>query len=88
MKTVNGIVLSPTGLTSRLSAQIVREANKFKSNLTILTMGEEADLKSIMNVMALVVPHGQEFTIQIEGQDEELAESSFNKLLKEINLKN
>jgi len=88
MKIINGTVLAPMGLTARLSSQIVAEANKYKSNLIIRVLDEEADLKSIMNVMALVVPHGNDYTIQIEGDDEDLAEKSFIKLLKEINLKN
>lgn len=87
MKTVTGKVLSPNGLTARLSVQIVNEANKFKSNCTINVTDESADLKSIMNVMALVVPYGNEFTIDIEGDDENKAEIAFNELLKEIGLK-
>ena len=47
MKQVTGKVLSPNGLTARLSVQIVNEANKFKSNCTIKVLDEEADLKSI-----------------------------------------
>ena len=87
MKTVTGIVLNPNGLTSRLSAQIVAEANKYKSALTICVLEEEADLKSIMNVMALVVPHGCEFSVKITGNDENAAAASFEKLLRELNLK-
>lgn len=87
MKIVNGIVLSQNGLNARLSTQIVAEANKYKSNCVISALGEEADLKSIMNVMALVVPKGKEFSITIEGEDEDKAYESFEKLLKEINLK-
>lgn len=87
MKIVTGTVLSVNGLTARLSTQIVAEANKFKSNCTICLEDEEADLKSIMNVMALVVPKGNDFTIKIEGEDEEKAEAAFNKLLPEIELK-
>lgn len=87
MKIVTGTVLSANGLTARLSTQIVAEANKFKSNCTICLEDEEADLKSIMNVMALVVPKGNDFTIKIEGEDEEKAEAAFNKLLPEIELK-
>ncbi len=86
MKIVNGKVLSANGLTSRLSAQIVNEANKFKSDCTIVVTDEEADLKSIMNVMALVVPHGEDFTITIEGEDEAIAESKMIEKLKALNL--
>ena len=56
MKVIEGKVNNTKGLTSRLSAQIVAEANQFKSSITIKVFDEEADLKSIMNVMALVVP--------------------------------
>lgn len=86
MKIVTGIVKANNGLTARLSTQIVAEANRFKSNCTIKVMDEEADLKSIMNVMALVVPTGNKFSIIIEGDDEEKAELAFNKLLPEIDL--
>ena len=86
MKIVTVIVKANTGLTARLSTQIVAEANRFKSKCTIKVMDEEADLKSIMNVMALVVPTGNKFSIIIEGDDEEKAESAFNKLLPEIDL--
>ena len=40
-----------------------------------------------MNVMALVVPKGNEFLIEINGVDEDQAEVAFNELLKEIDLK-
>ena len=86
MKIVTGIVKANNGLTARLSTQIVAEENRFKSKFTIKVMDEEADLKSIMNVMALVVPTGNKFSIIIEGDDEEKAELAFNKLLPEIDL--
>ena len=86
MKIYPGIVKPNIGLTARLSTQIVAEANRFKSKCTIKVMDEEADLKSIMNVMALVVPTGNKFSIIIEGDDEEKAELAFNKLLPEIDL--
>ena len=86
MKIVTGIVKANNGLTARLSTQIVAEANRFKSKCTIKVMDEEADIKSIKNVMALVVPTGNKFSIIIEGDDEEKAELAFNKLLPEIDL--
>ena len=86
MKIVTGIVKANNGLTARLSTQIVAEANRFKSKCTLKVMDEEAELKSIMNVMALVVPTGNKFSIIIEGDDEEKAELAFNKLLPEIDL--
>lgn len=86
MRTINGYVANNTGLTSRLSVDLVSEANKYKSHIEINVLEETADLKSIMNVMALVVPHGEDFTITIEGEDEEVAESKIIEKLKMLNL--
>ena len=86
MKVIEGYVANNTGLTSRLSVALVDQANKFKSNININVLDENADLKSIMNVMALVVPHGESFTIEIEGDDEDLAASRFETFLQELKL--
>lgn len=67
------IVKSEKGLTSRASAALVSEANKYKCELFLLTNGEEANLKSIMNVMGLAVRKDAEITITAEGEDAEKA---------------
>ena len=87
MKTVNGCVNNINGLTSHLSVELVSEANKFSSEITINVSDESADLKSIMNVMALVVPHGESFFITFSGKDEEIASKKFEELLIELKLK-
>lgn len=87
MKTINGIVLNANGLTSRIIVELVSEANHFESNLTIKVLDEDADLKSIMNVMALVVPKNTEFEIQIEGKDEDKAAEKLEVVLKNLHLK-
>ncbi len=86
MRTINGYVGNNNGLTSRLSVDLVSEANKYKSDIEIHVLDESADLKSIMNVMALVVPHGEDFTITIEGEDEAIAERKMIEKLKSLNL--
>jgi phosphocarrier protein len=86
MLKINGKVLAPNGLTARLSTQLVAEANKYNSSLILTVDGESADLKSIMNVMALVIPNGLEYEISLNGNDEEIAYEHFIKLLKEIEL--
>jgi len=87
MKRIDGVIKSENGLTARLSAQIVAEANRFKSDIIIIVKDETADLKSIMNVMALIVPFNSPYSITIEGSDENLAYNNFNKILTELNLK-
>ena len=45
MKIIEGKIHNEKGLTSRLAALLVGEANHFKSNLTIKVFDETADLK-------------------------------------------
>ncbi len=86
MKIVHGYVTNHDGLTSRLAVELVNLANKFQSNIYFTVSDEKADLKSIMNVVAIIVPHGQNFTIEINGKDEESAYKKFTNLLQELKL--
>lgn len=88
MKVLNGKVNNPSGLTSRLCAELVAEANRASlCHIALYSHGEEADLKSIMNMMALVIRSGEEFKIEIEGPNEEEIFEKFDKLLNELKLK-
>ena len=75
MRTLEVKITNPNGLTSRHGADLVEEANLYKSNITMITStsNDKADLKSIMDVMATVVNEGEAFTIEIEGEDEDKA---------------
>ena len=87
MQRIEGVVNNSNGLTSHLSVELVSEANKFDCKIVIHVLDEEADLKSIMNVMALVVPHGESFFITFSGKDVEIASKKFEVLLIELKLK-
>ncbi|HHU27596.1 TPA: HPr family phosphocarrier protein [bacterium] len=86
MKTQTYRIKDMHGLNSRASASVVAEANRYKSTLTLKYNDEEADLKSIMNVMALVIRCGEEFSISAEGVDEEAAINGITKHMEEIGL--
>lgn len=87
MKEIHGKVNNKIGLTSRICAELVAEANRAtKCSLTLLCNDDTADLKSIMNMMSLVVRDQDTFTIQIEGENEELIESKFISLLTQLKL--
>ena len=87
MQKINGVINNSTGLTSHLSVDLVSEANKYNCQVTIHVLDESADLKSIMNVMALVVSTGEHFSITFEGKGEEEAAERFDKFLMDNNLK-
>lgn len=86
MRTLEVKITNPNGLTSRHGADLVEEANLYKSNITMITStsNDKADLKSIMDVMATVVNEGEAFTIEIEGEDEDKAYGAFVKLLQTV----
>ena len=86
MRTLEVKITNPNGLTSRHGADLVEEANLYKSNITMITStsNDKADLKSIMDVMATVVNEGEAFTIEIEGEDEDKAYYAFVKLLQTV----
>ena len=86
MRTLKVKITNPNGLTSRHGADLVEEANLYKSNITMITStsNDKADLKSIMDVMATVVNEGEAFTIEIEGEDEDKAYDAFVKLLQTV----
>ena len=86
MRTLEVKITNPNGLTSRHGADLVEEANLYKSNITMITStsNDKADLKSIMDVMATVVNEGEAFTIEIKGEDEDKAYDAFVKLLQTV----
>ena len=86
MRTLEVKITNPNGLTSRHGADLVEEANLYKSNITMITStsNDKADLESIMDVMATVVNEGEAFTIEIEGEDEDKAYDAFVKLLQTV----
>ena len=87
MKEIFGKVNNKIGVTSRIAAELVAEANRAnKCSLTLLCNDSSADLKSIMNMMSLVIRDQEEFTIQIEGDNEEVVEAKFIELLTQLKL--
>ncbi len=73
--------MSKNGLASRACTALVSQANKFKCDLQLIYQDENANLKSIMNMMALVIKHGEKFSISANGKQEEEAIQSLENLL-------
>lgn len=87
MVKINGLVNNPLGLTSRICAELVAEANRANDcSLTLYSGDESADLKSIMNMMSLFIRYNQEFTIEIEGNSENEVKEKLTALLTKLNL--
>lgn len=76
-----------TGLHARPATLVVKEANKFKSKITIKKGEKSSDSKRIMEVLALDAQKGDTLEIIADGPDEtealkalkELIENNFNE---------
>ncbi|UFJ41604.1 HPr family phosphocarrier protein [Brevibacillus humidisoli] len=70
------------GLHARPASILVNRSNQFKSSITIIKNGKQADSKSIINVMALAARVGDDVTIEVSGEDEQQAASALRELFE------
>ncbi len=80
------VIAAQNGLGSRPSAALVFEANKFDCDLEIHYADDVANMKSIMNIMALVIRKGEEFEVVAEGSDEIAAMQHLKDYMKKTQL--
>ena len=57
------------GLHARTAAKIVQASNQFQSNIRIIKNGQEADAKSMLDILALSCPLGTRIEVCAEGED-------------------
>lgn len=61
------------GLHARPASDLCKEANRFKSNVTISKDGEDYDAKSVLMVLCMGAVKGDIIEIRAEGDDEKEA---------------
>ena len=82
MKSFTYTIIDPLGIHARPAGQIVNEAKKYNSTITIDTGEKKANAARLMAVMALGVKSGQSITITAEGDDEDVAIESMQQFLE------
>lgn len=86
MKTQQLTVVDPLGIHARPASQLVAKATPFASSIEIRTEEKAANLKSILGVMGLALKQGSQFTLVVEGEDEEQALAALTILITEMGL--
>ncbi|EFI68194.1 MULTISPECIES: HPr family phosphocarrier protein [Lysinibacillus] len=86
MKTQQFTVVDPLGIHARPASQLVAKATPFASSIEIRTEEKAANLKSILGVMGLALKQGSQFTLVVEGEDEEQALAALTTLITEMGL--
>ena len=81
MKTTEIEIQNKLGLHARAAAKLVQLSNQFASEIMLHKDGEEADAKSIMDVLMLAGVQGSILKIAAEGADEESALEEIQRLI-------
>ncbi|MFQ9509629.1 MAG: HPr family phosphocarrier protein [Lachnospiraceae bacterium] len=71
----------PTGLEARPVAMLVQVASQYDSSIYVESESKRVNAKSIMGMMTLGLNAGEEITLSIDGNDEELAMQKIEEYL-------
>ena len=80
------VICNKLGLHARPAMQFVDLANQFKSDVKVLSFGEEggeADGKSVMQMIILAAVEGTPLKIVAEGEDADQAVEKLVKLIED-----
>ena len=81
MKTTQVVISNKLGLHARAAAKLVQLSNQFHSQITLQKEDEQADAKSIMEVLMLAGTKDTRLEIVAEGSDEETALEEVRRLI-------
>ncbi|PKK86802.1 MAG: phosphocarrier protein HPr [Tenericutes bacterium HGW-Tenericutes-8] len=76
------IVKSTTGLHASLAVKIVQTASKYAVNIELHYKDKVVDLKSILGLMSLAIPKGENVRIVASGQNAEEAINEISAILE------
>lgn len=83
MKTFDYTIKDEIGIHARPAGLLVKEGKNFASSITLKCNGKSADIKKLMALMALGVKKGDTVTIEITGDDEDVAAAAMETFFKE-----
>ena len=83
MKKIVYTVKDELGIHVRPAGLLVKEIQKFESDVTIEKNGKTANGRKLMALMGLGVKRGETITVTAEGPDEDAAASAIEAFLTE-----
>ncbi|MFK5883317.1 MAG: HPr family phosphocarrier protein [Candidatus Izemoplasma sp.] len=75
------LIKNTVGLHASLAAKVVQAASKFKVEITLDYNGKIIDAKSILGLMSLAIPSGENVKLIATGEDAEKAILEIEKIL-------
>ena len=76
-------IVNRLGLHARAAAQLVRMANEYNSDISLIKSNQQANAKTIMEVLMLGAAQGEDLTVAARGDDEEHAVEAIVQLIDE-----
>ena len=83
MKTAKVKITNKRGMHARAAAKLVQLSHQFDSSIRLSKEGEEADAKSITDILMLAGAQDTELVLSVEGSDEEAALEEVERLIRE-----
>ena len=75
-------VTNETGIHAKPATMLVNLTMKYDCDIKLTAFKKTVDFKSIMGVMSLGIPTQSEVTVTCEGEDEEVAISTIEEVLR------
>lgn len=83
MRSITYVITDRVGIHARPAGIVVKEAQKYESEILVHRGEKQADAKKLMQLMALGVKGGEEINVSAKGPDEEAACAAMENVLKE-----
>lgn len=83
MKTARVVITNKRGLHARAAAKLVQLSHQFDSSIRLKKDQEEADGRSIMDLLMLSGAKDSVLTLSVEGLDEDMALKEIQRLIGE-----
>ena len=74
-------IINRLGLHARAAAQVVKMANEYSSEVSLIKSGQTANAKTIMEVLMIGAAQGDELMVQANGEDEKEAVTAITQLI-------
>lgn len=81
MKNFEYEIKDKLGIHARPAGIIVKEAQKFNSNITIQKGEKEVDAKKLFALMSLGVKNSDTISVTFDGEDEDVAYDAIKKVI-------
>lgn len=76
------VIRSTVGLHAKLAAKVVQTASKYSVDINLVYHDKVVDIKSILGLMSLAVPQGENVKIVATGEQAEQAIDEIAELLE------